>query len=292
MKPLYLSEITTKDGLIHQGMFFTPQKPKKKALLWIHGLTGKFYSNVKMMEAFAEACEKEGFGFAAFNTRGHDMVTGAHKVDSAVEKGYSHTMIGAGVEKFEECILDIEAGIDFLGAKGFTEIFLVGSSTGANKAAYFGATAQNSRVAGIILLSPISDRLSKLIQTPWYKIWYLQLLVALGRGDKLIVGHNFFPGTPRRFLSIVTPGSSEDIFTYGDTDRPLDRFSSIKKPIFIVFGGNDEHADRPVESIKKIFDARQKSSSYKSSIIANTNHSFDGKEKEVVYAIMSWVKDI
>lgn len=237
-----------------------------------------------MMNEMALACEKKGFGFASFNNRGHDMVTSAHK-------NGSHTTIGAGNEKFEECVLDIDAAIDFLVEKGFSEVVLVGSSTGANKASYYALVQQRKQLVGITLLSPISDRLSPHGKTSWYEKLYLRFLVAVGKGDKLVLGHDFFPGTPKRFLSLITPQSSEDMFDYGDR-IPLERFSSIKKPILVFFGQKDEHADRPIKEIKRIFDKHTQSKNYKSIFVPDANHGFDWKEKEVAEVIVDWVGSI
>lgn len=63
MKQFYLAEIVTKDKLIHQGIFYEPSKKPffakasaDKAILWVHGLSGKFYGDVVMMEQFADSC--------------------------------------------------------------------------------------------------------------------------------------------------------------------------------------------------------------------------------------------
>lgn len=283
-KPFFLEEITTKDGLIHQGIFYKPQKPGKKAILWLHGLTGRFYGDVKMMESMAQVCEQKGFGFASFNNRGHDMITSA-------KRNGTYATIGAGYEQFEECVLDIDAAIDFMTQKGFSEIVLVGSSTGANKAAYYACIQKNKYLSGIVLLSPISDRLSYHGKISWYKRLYLRLLIAIGKGDRPMVGYDFFPGTPKRFLSLITPQSAEDIFDYGDS-IPLQRFSSIKTPMLVLLGQKDELADRPIKEIKKAFDAHTTSKNYKSVIMPDATHGFDGKEKEVVETIVSWVRMI
>ncbi len=292
MPSFTLTEITTRDGVVHQGLFFKPKKPGKKALLWIHGLTGKFYGNVSMMNAMGEECEKRGFGFATFNNRGHDMITGAHKRDESSSKGYSYVTIGSGVEKFEESVLDIRAGIDFLVGEGFKEVYVVGMSTGANKACYYGATQRDSYLSGVILLSPISDRLSPKSHVSWFKKMYLQLLVAMGKGEMLLVGNGYFPGTPRRFLSLITPRSAEDIFDYGDTKDTLSRFATIHTPVCIAFGENDDNADRPILEIKKIFDANTNSKKYKSFIVREATHGFDGKERVLVATIIQWVATV
>lgn len=77
MKQFYLTEIVTRDKLIHQGVFFKPKKPGKRALLWVHGLTDNFYGDVSLYEEFSKLADKTGIAFAVFNNRGHDVVTGA-----------------------------------------------------------------------------------------------------------------------------------------------------------------------------------------------------------------------
>jgi alpha-beta hydrolase superfamily lysophospholipase len=281
MKSFFLSEIVTQDGLAHQGIFFQPKKSTKKAVVWLHGLTGRFYGEVKMMESMAQVCEQKGFGFASFNNRGHDMIASA-------KRNGTYVTIGAGYEQFEECVLDIDAAIEFMKQKGFSEIVLAGSSTGANKAAYYACTQTNKHLSGIVLLSPISDRLSYHGKTPWYKRLYLRLLIAIGKGDKLMVGYDFFPGTPKRFLSLITPQSAEDIFDYGDS-MPLQRFSSIKTPILVLLGQKDELADRPVTEIQAVFDAHAKAKKYSSVVVPGASHGFDGKEERVVNIVSEWV---
>lgn len=294
VKPFYLSEITTKDGLIHQGIFFQPQKHGTKALLWIHGLTGRFYGDVAMMEQAALMCEQNGWGLASFNNRGHDMITGAHRVDPVNHSGYSYATIGAGHEEFEESVYDMEAGVNFLVQQGFSEVILVGMSTGANKACYYGATTKDIHVAGIVLGGPMSDRYSSGYTSEIYKKYkaIMQKEIEEGRGDELKVGYDFFPLTPNRWMSLYVEGSAEDVFNYADEKNALAQFSKITKPLLVMIGENDEHADRPIEDIKKLFDDHARSNNYRSIILPNTNHGFDKKEKEAVDAIIEWVNTI
>jgi len=287
MKSFYLSEITTKDGLLHQGIFLKPQKPGKKALLWIHGLSGRFYGDVKMMEELAVACEEKGFGLASFNNRGHDMVASAHRGDEYVT-------IGAGNEKFQDCVLDIQAQILFLNEQGFSEVVLAGSSTGANKVCFYAATQNDPHVAGIILAGPISDRYSSGYAPEMYKKYkaFMQKEIDEGRGDELKVGYDFLPLTPNRWMSMYSEGTAEDVFNYYDGQAALKQFSKITKPLMVMIGKNDEHADGKVQEIQKLFDSHTKSKKYKSVVIPAANHGFDGKEKEVVEAVVSWVQTI
>ena len=96
-----LVETITKDGLVHQGIISRPVTKGKRAVLWVHGLTGRFYGDVKLMNLFAGECTKAGVAFAAFNNRGHDIIAGFHKIDPNEPAGYSRVTIGAGMEVFE-----------------------------------------------------------------------------------------------------------------------------------------------------------------------------------------------
>lgn len=290
MKQFLLSETTTKDGLLHQGIVFKPQKPAKRALLWIHGLTGRFYGDVTFMNLFAEACDARGMGFASFNTRGHDMITGFHRVDIP----NTYRTIGAGYEKFEECVYDIDAAVNNLVSQGFSEVILVGHSTGANKVCYYAATQKDPPVAGVVLSGPLSDRYSSGYDPKTYKKYkaFMQKKIAEGKGDELLAGYDFFVLTPNRWMSLYVEGSSEDVFNYADGNKALKQFSIITKPLLILMGEQDEHADRPIEEIRRLFDSHSKSKNYKSIIIPAAKHSFEGKEKEAVEAIVSWAKNI
>src|SRR3989344_909522 len=158
MKQFYLAEIVTKDKLIHQGIFFWPKRPTKKAILWVHGLTSTFYSNVPLLTEFAKQCEREGVGFASFNNRGHDIVAGIKKVDPSSDKGYTHIDGGAALETFKDSTYDIEAGVTFLKYQGFSKIIVVGHSTGSNKTCFYAAGRKNTAIVGYVLAGPVSDR--------------------------------------------------------------------------------------------------------------------------------------
>jgi pimeloyl-ACP methyl ester carboxylesterase len=291
MKPFYLVETVTKDNLIEHGIYFEPKKKGKKAILWVHGLTGAFYGDTELFGEFADACEKSGVGFAAFNNRGHELLSGFRKLDKTASTGYTHVTIGAGYETFEDCVYDIDAGISFLEKEGYTKIILLGHSTGSNKVCYYASTKNDKRVMGVILAGPVSDRLDptmdqKKVASDRKK---MQDLVKRGKGDELVFGFHFFPMTPKRYLSLFGPGSNEDSFDYGDESPKLPHFSAIKIPTMVVIGEKDEYADRPVKDVVKVFDAKAKMDHYKSAIISNGLHAFEGNEKAAVEKMVRWI---
>jgi pimeloyl-ACP methyl ester carboxylesterase len=293
MKSYYLTQITTKDQLIHQGIYFRPARTKSKtAILWVHGLMSNFYGNVEFWDNLTDSCEKSGIGFAAFNNRGHDIVVGIKKRDPRKKSGSIYTLQGASGEKFEDCIKDIEAGVQFLIAQKFSKIILVGHSTGANKVCYYAARKPNPKVVGVVLASPMSDRLIPMGGTKpaQRNLRIMQKFVRQGRGDELMTGYQFCPMTPKRFVSLYQPRSAEDVFDYGDRKPVMKDFSRIQTPLCVMLGEADEYLDRPAREVQSVFDSYTRAISYISIVIPCASHGFKKNEKIFSRLLVQWIK--
>lgn len=292
MKQFYLAEVITKDKLVHQGIYFQPSRKNKKSILWVHGLTDNFYGDLHLMEELSSRCETEGWGLAAFNNRGHDIVSSITKLDPSLPKGKIGINGGSAYEAFEDCILDIDAGISFLVSQGFPEIVIAGISTGANKVCYYAGTQRDPRVAGVILSSPLSDvPIGKKELGKNYRplIQKAETRVRNGKGNDIFLDYPAMMLTANRFLSLYREGSEEDVFPYYQKNPKSKVFTKIAIPLFVVLAGSDEYSDRPVSEIKQFFDAHQRSIRYHSVVIAGAFHSYGGKEKECADAMHSWM---
>lgn len=292
MKEFFLTEIVTKDKLIHQGIFFKPSKALKKAILWVHGLTSKFYSNVPLMSEFATQCERQGFGFASFNTRGHDIVTGIKKKDLSNEKGYSQISGGSSVEIFKDSVHDINAGVDFLHSQGFFQVIVVGHSTGSNKTCYYAATQNNTKIAGFVLAGPVSDQNAPGVDHgKMYKdIRKMKSYIKKGKGEVFVDDVYDMLITPKRYVSLF---GDEDMYDYFSTGKKLKSFlSKIRKPLLIVLGEKDEYVNKPAQKALDVFSRYAVSSNYKSVVIPGGFHSFNGKERQFVSAVLGWARGV
>lgn len=287
-----LSQITTSDGLVHQGVFFKPEQPARTAILWIHGLGSTFYAHLPILEQFASHCQKRGLGLAAFNTRGHDIVTSIHKLEPTSDKGYTRLSAGASQEIFTDSVYDLEAGVQFLLEQGFDKVILIGHSTGANKAVYYTTKRPNPAVSAIVLTSPLSDRLGLPQEERQQKISIMKQLQQSGKGDLLTTDHFYYPITPDRFLSLFEESSIEDVFDYGDPEPQMKLYSQIKLPLLVVFGEADEHAHRPIPEIKSVFDSKTTSLSYLSVVIPDAMHSFGEREDVFAKEIMHYITNL
>lgn len=293
MKQFYLAEIVTKDKLIHQGIFYKPTKSSGRSILWVHGLTDNFYGDLSTLEALSEYCEKEGWGFSSFNTRGHDIVASVKKLDPQNPKGQTPVSLGSSYESFTDCVYDIDAAIAFLKSQGFLQVILAGISTGANKVCYYAGTRRDARVAAVVLVSPLSDVPIENKEPRFtHNFNRAKHLVLKGQGDRLLEGVTYLPLTAKRYLSLYQAGNVEDVFDYYAKSPNLTVFSNITKPLCIVFGGADEYSDRPVKDILEVLRTYQKSTNYHEAIIPGAFHSFGGKEKELVGNVAAWIKSL
>jgi len=292
MNTCTLVETTTKDNLIHQGVYAEPENKSTTALLWIHGLSSNFYSNTPFMNVMIEMCGSKGIGFALFNNRGHDTVSGIKKIDTTKEKGYTRVVGGAGIERFEECVYDIDAGISFLVHKGYKKIILVGHSTGANKACFYAGTQNDPRFSAVVLASAVCDHLVASFHISWVVTQFLKILQTIGFGNSFVMFAGPYPTTPNRLLSLLTPHSNEDVFDYDDVEHGLVTFGKITKPLLVVLGEQDESLDRPAFVIKAVYDKKTQAKQYASIIMKDADHGFKGKEKEFGKEILTFVESI
>ena len=118
--------VTTRDGLLLHSLLTEPVKPATIIDIQIHGAGGNFYSNsyfAGLMQRLVEL----GVAYLSTNNRG----AGVYEL----EKG----SIGRGVslEKFADCVLDIDAWIAFALEKGYENIVLESHSYGTEKIVYY-----------------------------------------------------------------------------------------------------------------------------------------------------------
>src|SRR3989344_5331045 len=141
-----LEQIKTRDGLSLEGLFFRPKKRARAAAFWVAGLSGRFSGSPKRTLTLAKIFSGAGIAFAAFDHRGFGAINFLKQGRGKKQKYFP---AGSAFEKFEHCIFDIQAVIKFLKKQGYERIFLLGHSTGSNKAAYYYWKTNGRGLAGI-----------------------------------------------------------------------------------------------------------------------------------------------
>lgn len=286
MRPAQVIEIETPTNILLNGLWFGARKPKR-AIIWIHGLASSAFSKLDIVEGLANSQT----AVITFNNRGYGGSNRLRRYNPK-KKECEYVQGGAAHEVFEECVDDIDGAIAYAKRQGAREIFLAGHSTGCQKSVYY-ATRKGKTVAGIILLAPISDYAAALHFDRTHKVLKRQARQArtLMQQKK---PHALVPGSwldAQRFLSLNTPESVEEIFTYAQQHAVPTIYHALKVPTLVLFPEDDEYKDRPVADIGAWF-VREARMACTLQIITGTNHGFEGKEKETAHAIRTWLRRV
>lgn len=286
--------IVTPKRYVLKGLWFGGEKAKK-AIVFIHGLTSSAFSHHEYLTSLAN----DNTAVIFFGNRGGEVIAKFHRIDKRRKTGYVSEFIGEAHEIFTDCVDDIQGLVNFLNDKNIKEIFLVGHSTGCQKAIYYLSQPRKQKfIKGAILLCPISDwAYAKKHDKPEMikKVTeYAQQLVKRHRPHDLLP-QDLYPETmdAQRFLSLYTPESIENqIFPYFDPKQKPKILRSIKIPLLIVFAEKDEYRDRPTKKLIKWFEKRGRNRKFTLVSVSNATHGFTDQEIEVSKHIDSWISKL
>lgn len=283
----------TPQSYLLDGLLFGDTKSADIGYIFLHGLTANMFSLQNVLAPLTGAKTVALY----FNNRGHDKIAKIRKLDPETEKGYTSELIGEAMEVFTDCVDDIQGAIDFLEERGISKIILVGHSTGCQKSVYYlsGSDASTS-VIGAVLLCPLSDYAAALalsdLEILRDAVAVAEDLIARGTPFALLpdeLGVGLY--SAQRFLSLNTPDSTEEIFTYAQPEKTPTTLQSVRVPMLAVFAENDEYSDRPAEQLERWFVSVKKSQKLKTAIISGAVHNLSGYEAAVSKVVQSFTKE-
>jgi len=282
MKPANIITLVTEDSLQLDAILFGSPNAKV-GFVFIHGLSSSAFSHTDILPG------NDNYISLYINNRGHDELTGIKRMTPETEKGYDWFPGGSAHEVFTDCVRDIQAGVDYLKGLGVRQIYLVGHSTGCQKSVYYLAQPnKEGAVSGVILICPMSDYAYALHTEGLEKLAtatrYAQKMVEQGKQSALIPeGIWQEPVDAQRFISLYTPDSAEEIFTYGQPDKAPTLLKKISIPLLVLIAENDEYADRSTSEIARWFEKHTNRSFTK--MIKSSPHGLTGKAEDVLELI-------
>ncbi|MBI2675687.1 MAG: DUF1749 domain-containing protein [Candidatus Aenigmarchaeota archaeon] len=286
-----LVKFFTADMLELQGLLCEPEAKTEKAVVYVHGTAGNFYEN-RLVNYIAESALKTGYAFLSFNNRGHDYFADIIQRTGEQEKAVT---IGGAYERFEECIHDIEAALSYLEARGFNKFILAGHGLGPNKIVYSQHQRRNTKVAGLILLSPCNDvalqksALSEKFDEANEKIYRM---VEEGRGKEML-GEDMSPICPmsaQAYFGYLTPKGPGNTFPYHSPEEGFREITELELPMLVLFGSKDSFILPSVMEAGKIF--KKKTRQARVGVIVNAGHNFNGFGKEVADIVTKWLGEM
>lgn len=289
-----LVRTVTTGGLELVG-FLADQK-SDLAVFHSHGTAGDFYTH-KFIEIEAEMLVKQGISFLTANNRGHDVYADIRK---HAKKGIEWTQIGGGFEKFEDCLFDIAAWLDFLTKQGVKRVILQSHSL-TSKILYYQHHKHDKRVVGHILLSSQND--AGLMFYALGKKKYektndeITKMVKEGKGNTLLpkelspVSYETSALMYAGYLTEEGPGTLTPYHSPNSSQWEV--LEQTKEPLLVVYGSADVYMKPSVETAVEQIKKHAKSTTRLTlKVIEGASHSYVGYERQLAGIIIHWVKDL
>jgi pimeloyl-ACP methyl ester carboxylesterase len=80
----------------------------------------------------------------------------------------------------------------------------------------------------------------------------------------------------QRFLSLYTPDSAEEIFTYAQPGKIPRTLQKSRIPTLVMLAGKDEHTKRPANDLAQWFDQNIRAP-HRTVVVPGVGHSFSSK---------------
>lgn len=258
--------------------------------IYVHGLSSTLFSQKELTTSLVSA----DTGVLVFDNRGSGIISRVPRLNARLAKGYKTHLVGAVHEIFTDCVDDLDGAVSFVRRQGAKRIFLVGHSTGCQKSIYYLAKRPRSVIKGAVLLAPMSDFADIDTSSASYKkaLNLARRLVKAGKKHELLP-LSVWPKLvdAQRFLSLHTPDSIEEIFSYATGRRPV-LLEQVNKPLLVLLAEQDEFRDRPIKEIAAWFKAALNKKQADIGIIQGVRHNFFPRQAAVKKLITSWAKEI
>lgn len=287
-----LVKALTADGIELQG--FWADRKSDVSVFHSHGTAGDFYTH-KFIEVEGEKLAADNISFLTANNRGHDVYADLRKHSN---NKIEWTQIGGGFEKFEDCLLDISAWLDFLEKQGVKKVILQGHSL-SQKILYYQHIKHDPRVVGQIHLSPQND--AGLMHNALGEKKYREINAKIKRLVKQGKGCEILPKelSPVSYITSVlmysgylTEAGAGTLTPYHSPNSPNWKIlEGTTDPLLVVFGSEDVYMKPSVAKAADLIKSKAKSAkSLRVEVIKGASHSYIEYEDQLVNTIINWIK--
>lgn len=271
-----LVDVRTEDGVLLHGAFFEAEPAGESAALIIHGGWGNFYTGLGRF--LPGPLTAAGISCLSLNNRGHDYGTVAD----------GEPCIGLMREQFEDCPLDISAGLRLLREGGYRQLVLIGHSYGVAKVVYSQYWEPNPAVKALILCSPaalMKDAWKFYLDIPYDEaVGEARRLVEEGRGEHFVIFRHEGPiplvATARTFLSVWGPDTAHDVRKYMD---------QIVRPLLVTICRGDRMC---FDYTRVAYECALHAEPREFIILPGGNHYYQGVERMLADKITGWLSRI
>jgi pimeloyl-ACP methyl ester carboxylesterase len=215
----------------------------------------------------------------------------------------SKVQAGTAYELIADCVHDIDGAVAYLQAQGYTELYLIGTSTGANKICVYHHLVKQSSLSRYILLSGGDD--TGLYYEMLGKKGYFAALkkaeekVKAGKGNEL--AETYLTGGVISYQSLydtLNPDGYYNVFPFNEyfnklglSKKPLfEEYQSLGIPTLVAYGAEDEFCyGRVGEILDLLKEKASRSELFQFRSIPGADHGFTGYEVEMAEMIRNFL---
>lgn len=262
--------VETSDGINLIGVLYKTQIKSNNWILFFGGTDGNFITN-EFIHKLGEESSHANYNFICAHNRGSFQLLSSQFIK---EKKKS-TQIGSAFEKFDDCIFDIEAWINYAISQKASKIILIGHSLGCNKILYYLSLNNSlSLIDNVILLSPIDLRSRMLKRYDINDLEHLANEYKQNNSEKQLLCCGFFYKNYSSFYDVIKNPNIDNFPIISEINNSFRILDYLKYNISIIYG------DLEKKYVKNFFKKRDLIKSNKF-ILKNADHIYSGMEREL-----------
>jgi len=290
--PCELVRFEATDGIPLAGLLYEPKRRSTRVMIFLHGTGGSSVFESTRTNVLAAELVAAGVAEFSYNNRG------AH-----VMRRMGSEMGGYSYERIRGCVFDIDGAVRELRRRGYRDITLIGHSTGANKVAVYDHYKQRNFVKRYVLLGGGDDTglLYEELGARRFTdaLTKARAMIKARRGDELAPPSIAkLPMSWRSFYDMANPDGDYNVFPFLEvmrgirlSRRPRFRYvRAIRKPALFLYGEHDEYCIDSASATAAVL-AEVLPRNAELAILADADHGFGGKERELANVILNWMGD-
>ena len=289
------------DGVALAGLLYEPRKSRNApVVIYLHGTGGASIFESKRTNLLAQQLVERGIAFFPFNNRGAHLM---RRLRARLGQRVRNVGGGMSHELIRDAVFDIDGAMRLLRSRGYSEFYLAGHSTGANKIAVYDSSKKRNIMRGYIFIAGGDDTglLFDQLGARRFRsaLERARAEIKDGRGDELVPKSlSTMPMSWRSFYDMANPNGDYNVFPFLEalgrarlSRRPLFRhLRRVRKPSLVVYGDSDEYCfdnvSRCVASMAKALGPKE---NFEFVIVEGADHGFSGREEELATLIADWI---
>lgn len=303
---LELVSVVSSDKIWLPGLLYRPEKDTKKAAVWLHGMgdNAAFYKP-PLINALGEALTEQGIALLAFNNRGAHNAKSLKIADETLPEEDRRYQGGTYYELIGDCVKDIDGAAAFLKEQGFSNLSLIGHSTGANKICVYHANATDNPFSKYVLAGPGDDVGLFFDELGEKKFWgALRYAAKHVDADPLKTMPRYtgmYPFSAQSARDILNPDGAYNTFPFYEAvrgrigqKRLFDEYRKIDRPTLVIFGDADEYTKHVggATAAQKLFMEYTSNAMLKKTdfaLVPDALHNFRGNETGFGRRVADWL---